>query len=98
MIYFTPLDIDAVRSIAELALRSLEKRLDERRLKIAVSDAAKKKIVTEAYSSEFGARPLKRYIQSNIETLIARVIIEKDPEPDSLITVDLKDGTLTASI
>ncbi len=97
IIYFTPLSREVVDRIAELAILSLSDRLADSRVKITVTDRAKKYIVEAAYDPIYGARPLKRFIQSEIETLVAKKIIAEDIPPESEITVDY-DGRLTATL
>ena len=97
IIYFTPLSREAVDKIAELAILSLSDRLADSRVKITVTDRAKKYIVESAYDPIYGARPLKRFIQSEIETLVAKKIISEDIPPESEIIVDY-DGSLTAAL
>ena len=88
IIYFKPLTKDNVGRIVELAVASLVKRLEERRITVKITDSAKSHIIDAAYDPIYGARPLKRYIQSEIETLIARKIIAEDIAPDSEIIID----------
>ena len=71
-----------------------EERLAAKQLRLAVTDAAKQMIVDGGYDPVYGARPLKRYIQQKVETLVARDIIQNDPAPGDTITVDVKDGAL----
>lgn len=92
IIYYKPLMKTEIYKIVDLMLKSLEIRLADKRIKIEVSDKAKEAIVEQGYDVSFGARPLRRFIQSKIETLIAKKIIAEDPEPDSLMKVDY-DGT-----
>ncbi len=92
---FKPLGKDDIRAIVDLMLDDLKHRLADKQLKLFVTDAAKDKIIDEGYDPIFGARPLKRYIQSKVETLIARYIIGKDPSPDTTVTVDVSGDTLT---
>ena len=98
IIFFAPLSAADIGKIVKLSLRSLRERLSERRIGVTVSDAAERRIAEDSYTPAFGARPLKRYLQSNIETLIARQIIEKNPPPESVILVDYKDGRFTAEV
>ena len=98
IIFFTPLSREHIGKIVKLSLRSLEERLAERRIRVRVSDDAKKKIADEAYTPAFGARPLKRYLQSHIETLIAKRLIAENPAPESVVSVDVGDGGYTAEI
>ena len=75
-------------------LESLVQRLAAKQLRLTVTDAAKQMIVDGGYDPVYGARPLKRYIQQKVETLVARDIIQNDPAPGDTITVDVKDGAL----
>ncbi len=93
IIYFKPLTKDNVTAIVDLALVALSKRLAEKRLTVTLTPAAKSYIIDKAYDPVYGARPLKRFLQSNVETLIARLIIGEDAAPDSLITVDYDEST-----
>ena len=97
IIYFKPLTKSNVTSIVTMALRDLESRLAERQVKLCVTDRAKEYIVDSAYDPIYGARPLKRFIKSNVETLVARLIISEDIAPDTTITVDYDGQTLTAA-
>ncbi len=95
IIFFKPLSEDNIRSIVELAAKSLEDRLSDLRIKILLTDTAKEYIARSAYDPLYGARPLKRFISSNIETLIAKKIIAEDIAPDTTLTVDLDGKGLT---
>lgn len=72
-------------------LTKLKERLADKQLDLEVTDSAKELIVKEGYDPIYGARPLKRYIQSKLETLIARTMIAEDLDPDTVIKVD-SDG------
>lgn len=86
IVLFKPLMKSDIRKIVDLMLKSLEKRLAAQRLKLTVTEAAKDIAVEEGYDSRFGARPLKRYLQSHIETLIAQAILKGDvSEGDTLV-------------
>ena len=61
-----------------------------------MTDAAQDFIISSAYDPTYGARPLKRFLQSKVETLIARKIIAEDLAPDTVITVDAENGELIA--
>ena len=78
----------------ELLLGDLRRRLGELRLRVEVTDAAKDTIIESGFDPIYGARPLKRYIQSRVETLAAKYIIERDPEPDSVIVIDADENGL----
>ena len=98
IIFFKPLTKENIGAIVELALRSLKSRIAERRLSVSVSEKAKEAIIEASYDPVFGARPLKRFISSEIETLVARAILRDNPTEDSEIRIDYADGGFTASI
>ena len=98
IIYFKPLTKEDIRAIVDIALTHLRERLDERRINISLTDAAVSHVIEASYDPIYGARPLKRYLSSAVETLVARELIANDPAPDSSITIDAKGGTLTASL
>ena len=76
----------------DLLLNKLRKRLEEKQLELTVSDAAKEYIVAQGYDVNYGARPLKRFIQSKLETIVAKKMIADDPAPGTVIAIDY-DGT-----
>ena len=78
----------------EMLLARLKARLADKQLTLRVTDAAKQHIIDGGYDPVYGARPLKRYIQAKVETLVARAIIANDPAPGTVLTVDEKDGEL----
>ena len=98
IIYFKPLTPENVKHILDLVLSDLAKRLAERRVTIAITDKAKEFIVASSYDKLYGARPMKRFVQSRVETLVAKKIISDDIAPDSEIVVDYADGNLNALI
>ena len=69
-------------------LESLQKRLADKQLTVTVTDAAKNFIIEDGFDPNFGARPLKRYIQRTVETLVAKTIIAIDLEPGTELIVD----------
>ncbi|NLL91729.1 MAG: ATP-dependent chaperone ClpB [Ruminococcaceae bacterium] len=89
IIYFTPLSKTQIRSIVELMLGDLARRMEERQLNLKVEERAKDYIADAGYDEAFGARPLKRFIESKLETLIAKFIIAENPEPGTVVDVDL---------
>ena len=91
IVFYKPLTKDNVRGIVDLLIADLDKRLKDKQLHLEVTPAAKEFIIDSAYDSIYGARPLKRFIQSHIETLIAKEIIVGNIESDSTLTVDF-DG------
>ena len=94
-VFYKPLTREDMKGIVDLLLENLRRRLADKQLSLAVTDRAKEHIIACAYDPSYGARPLKRFIQSAIETLIARVIIGNDPAPGDTLTVDVEDGRLT---
>lgn len=95
IVYYKPLMKNEIRSIVDLMLENLRKRLIDKRLELEVTDAAKDAIIEQGYDISFGARPLKRFIQSRIETAIAKTILSEDPEPDTVLLVDYNGDHFT---
>jgi ATP-dependent Clp protease ATP-binding subunit ClpB len=95
--YFKPLTKENIQKIVELMLKNLEDRLSDKQLNLSVTQAAKEEIVECGYDPIFGARPMKRFIQSHIETLIARWILSDNPEPGTKVTVDFNGNDFTVS-
>ena len=95
---YKPLNAEEIGQIAELQLEGLRKRLADRQLRLETTDEAKKLIADKGYDPLFGARPLKRYLQSAVETAIAKCILTQDPAPDSTIVLDAEGEDISASI
>lgn len=91
IVFYKPLSKKEIYPIIDLMLTKLKERLADKQLDLEVTDSAKELIVKEGYDPIYGARPLKRYIQSKLETLIARTMIAEDLDPDTVIKVD-SDG------
>lgn len=98
IVYYKPLTKANITGIIDLLIKSLALRIEERRLHLEVTDAAKDVIIEGGYDPVYGARPLKRYLQSKVETLLAKKILESDLEPNSTLIVDAKDGALTVNV
>ena len=94
IVFYKPLSKEEIGSIVDLMLASLRKRLADKQLRLNVSDEAKKYIVENGYDPVYGARPLKRFIQHNVETLIAKHIIEGEYLPDSEVKVCANENGL----
>ena len=92
IIYYKPLMKAEIYKICDLMLANLEKRLEDKRLSIELTQRAKDAVVEQGYDQNFGARPLKRFIQRKIETLIAKKIIADEVSPDSTLEVDYENG------
>ena len=94
IILFRPLTRENLNSIIDLMVESLRKRLKDRDLDLELTDAAKEMIIERGYDPLYGARPLRRVLQSSVETLVARTILRGDISAGSTITVDARDGEL----
>ena len=88
IVFYKPLTKENIIGIVELLIADLNKRLKDKQLSVTVSDSAKQFIIDSAYDPSYGARPLKRFIQSRLETLLARAIIGGDIEPETTLEVD----------
>ena len=93
-IFFRPLTKDNLKGIIDIMLGSLKKRLADKSLGLEVTDAAKELVIDRGFDPVYGARPLRRYLQSSLETLVARKILSGDLDADSAITVDVENGEL----
>ena len=93
-IMFRPLTKDNLNGIIDIMVSSLRSRLADRGLGLEITDAAKMLIIERGFDPLYGARPLRRYLQSSVETLIARRILSGDVAPDSTIVVDEENGEL----
>ena len=94
IVFYKPLTRDNVTHIIDLMAADLNKRLEDKQLTVKLTDAAKAKIIDEAYDPIYGARPLRRYLQHTVETLISRKIIADQVEPDAVLTVDVDNDQL----
>ena len=94
IIMFKPLTRDNIGGIVDLVIDSVNERLKDRELQIKLTDAAKTYVADNGYDPVYGARPLKRYLQKNVETLAARVILEGKVSMGDTITFDVVDGKL----
>ncbi|MEN6339950.1 MAG: AAA family ATPase, partial [Clostridiaceae bacterium] len=94
IVFYRPLTKADLIKIVDLLIADLDKRLAARQLKVEVTDSAKEYIVETGSDPVYGARPLKRYLQSNVETLLARRIIANDAEPGSTLVIDKNEDGL----
>ena len=97
IILFKPLTKGNIGGIIELLIADVNKRLADKELKIALTDEAKNFIIENGYDPVYGARPLKRYLQKNVETLAAKLILADGVRAGDTIEIGLSDGKLTAS-
>ena len=94
IVFYTPLTRKQIYEITDLMIKDLRDRMHAMRLDLVLTDSAKEYFAETGYDPQFGARPLKRLLTGKLETLIARRIIESDPAPDTVFTVDCIDGKL----
>ncbi len=94
IVFYKPLTRDDMTHIIDLQIANLNRRLAERQLSCTLSEEAKTFIIDASYDPQFGARPLKRYIQHTVETIIARRIVRGDVAPGTKMEVTVKDGDL----
>ena len=96
IVFYKPLTKENIRGIVDLLVADLQKRMAQRQLTVTLTDAAKDYLIAKGYDPIYGARPLKRLIQTEVETLLARWIIAEDPVPETAITVDYDGEKLVA--
>jgi len=94
IVFYKPLTREAITSIVDLQIAALNKRLADRQLKCELTPAAKAFVIDASFDPQFGARPLRRYLQHTVETLIAKRIVTGDVTPGATLRVDVKDGEL----
>ena len=95
IVFYKPLTRENVTHIIDLMVTDLNRRLEDKQLTVELTPAAKDHIIEAAYDPIYGARPLRRYLQHTVETLISRKIVSDQVEPGSRITVEYRDGELT---
>ena len=88
IVFYKPLQKEEITKILDLLIKDLEKRLEDKHLKLKLTDEAKKYLIDNGYDQVYGARPLKRFVQKKLETLIARSILSEQIKPNSEIIVD----------
>ena len=88
------MDYSLYHTIIDLQIAALNRRLADKQLRCELTQAAKQFIIDAAYDPQFGARPLRRYVQHTVETLLAKKILEGSVQPGSTITVDTENGEL----
>ena len=94
IIMFRPLSEENISKIADLIIDDLNKRLSDKRITIKLTDKAKKFVIDNGYDPSFGARPLKRFIQSSVENLVAKAVLEDKAKEGDEVVVDEKNGEL----
>ena len=94
IVFYKPLTKDNIFKIIDLQINQLNKRLQDKQLRCVLTEAAKSYIVDAAFDPAFGARPLRRYVQHTVETMIAKRILRGDVAPGAELTVDVVNGEL----
>uniref|UniRef100_UPI00260394AB AAA family ATPase n=2 Tax=Intestinimonas TaxID=1392389 RepID=UPI00260394AB len=97
IVFYKPLTKDNITHIIDLMVVGINRRLEDKQLKVQLTAAAKDHVIESAYDPIYGARPLRRYLQHTVETIISRKIIAGEVESGDTLTVDCKDGELTLS-
>ncbi|MBR6223293.1 MAG: ATP-dependent chaperone ClpB [Lachnospiraceae bacterium] len=95
-IMFKPLTRENISAIVDLMLKDLNSRIADREIRLSMTEAAKDYIVEHGYDATYGARPLKRYLQKNVETLVARLILGDELAREDEVVLDVRDGRLSA--
>ena len=96
IVFYKPLTKENISGIVDLLLADLSRRLADRQLSLKLTDAAKQYLIDGGYDPVYGARPLKRFIQQKLETLLARKMIAEDLEPGTEIVIDYDGRGLKA--
>ena len=96
IILFKPLTKENISGIVNLLIAGINRRLADREIRIEMTEEAKQYVVDHAFDPNYGARPLRRYLQKYVETLSAKLILEDQVEPHDTIRFVVKDGDLTA--
>ncbi len=94
IIFYKPLTKENIRGILDLIMESVQERLQEKQIKVVLTDAAKDYIIDNGYDPVYGARPLKRFVQQKVETLLARKIIAEEVLPESTVTISANENGL----
>jgi len=98
IIMFRPLSKDNISAIINLLMQDLNERLMNQQITIELTKSAKEFIADQAYDPIYGARPLKRYLQKNVETLSARLILSDQLKPEDTILIDVENDNLIARV
>jgi ATP-dependent Clp protease ATP-binding subunit ClpB len=98
VVLFSPLRFDEIKRIIDLLTQDLVKRLEDHKITIELTEPAKELIAREGFDPVYGARPLKRFLQRQLETRIGRAIIAGEVLPGSTVTVDVQGGQLHLEI
>jgi len=95
IVFYKPLTKENVTAIIDLQIEKLNRRLESQQIRLELTEAAKLAIVDAAYDPQYGARPLRRYVQHTVETMLSKKILRGEILPGHTVTVDVRDGDLT---
>jgi ATP-dependent Clp protease ATP-binding subunit ClpB len=98
IVFYKPLTRDNITGIIDLQMQDLNRRLEDKQLRCVLTEEAKSFIIEAAYDPLYGARPLRRYVQHTVETLIARKILTGDMAPGSVLEVQVQNGDLAVEV
>ena len=94
IVFYKPLRKNEISKILELLIKDLERRIEDKHIKLELTQSAKDYLINNGYDEVYGARPLKRFVQKKLETLIARKILTQEILPNTKVVVDCKDNEL----
>ena len=97
IVFYKPLTKENITGIIDLLIQALSKRLEDKQLSVELTDAAKQYVIDNGYDPVYGARPLKRFLQRYVETLLGRTIIAGDLSEGTKLVVDYQNGELTVT-
>ena len=97
IVFYKPLTKENITGIIDLLIQALSKRLEDKQLSVQLTDAAKQYVIDNGYDPVYGARPLKRFLQRHVETLLGRTIIAGDLSEGTKLVVDYQNGELTVT-
>ena len=97
IVFYKPLTKENITGIIDLLIQALSKRLEDKQLSVQLTDAAKQYVIDNGYDPVYGARPLKRFLQRNVETLLGRTIIAGDLSEGTKLVVDYQNDELTVT-
>ena len=94
IVFYKPLKKNEISKILELLIKDLERRLEDKHINLKLTDSAKEYLIDNGYDEIYGARPLKRFVQKKLETLVAKKILAQEILPNTTVTVDCINGEL----
>ena len=94
IVFYKPLSKKDVTSIIDLQIDKLNNRLEDKQIRLELTENAKNAIVDAAYDPQYGARPLRRYVQHTVETMLSKKLLQGDINPGAVVTVDVQNGEL----